>query len=398
MLTKKLFVYAFWLSVIFITFFFAKTIHAEIKIGCSIPLSTPFRPLGISFKNGILLGAEEINGSGGIRGESLNIIFKDTKGNPDNALNNVRELINNEKVKIIYTFFSQNTLNAMPYTLKANVLHLTTEAHNCKITTGDNPNIIRFVELETIKYNWLLSYYAKSRSPKKIAIFSWDINIDYHTALTEYISKRIEELGLQFFKLSPIPVRTIDYTPILAKLLSVRADAVVILSPNMPGSQRLYNTIGAMGWRIPQIITVGDAASKPDNGNTSIFSSLKKYGDKFPNIYIATDFDIDANDKAKVFYNNYSKKFGLAPNPISARAYDSIFYVAEILKSDDKQLEKVVENSRKIKALEGVIGTIKFLDNGDINKTESYFQIWNGTKRKLIFFERGPRPKGHTAN
>ena len=384
-LTPMVFVGTFFLSL-----FLTSEAYTGIVIGCGVPLETVW---GQSFKRGMELGVEEINSTGGILGEKIELIFDDTQGKPELAVKNVNKFISKDRVNIVYTFGSPETLAALQISKERKTPHVTTQAKICRITTTGYSNVLRFIELDEIKYNSLLAYFKRTRTPKKIAIFTWDR--EFEKQLSEYIIGQIKIMKIDPAPLPHAKIGILDTFALVSALKKIQADAVVMVSPDLTGSEKFFNTMVEQKVDIP-ILTAGFVASGLGEADTVLFKMFRQYGGSFPSTYVETDFDRDANKRALKFYEKYRKKFERIPDSESARAYDSIYFVAQVIKNAGKNFEKFSEEARKPGWFEGVTGTIGVLENGDIVKKASIIQIWKGIERKLVF-EEGPKPKPHTA-
>ncbi|MBA4419511.1 MAG: ABC transporter substrate-binding protein, partial [Syntrophus sp. (in: bacteria)] len=85
----------------------------KVKIGVIFPISGDLADKGKDSVNGIILAAEEINAAGGIAaldGAKLELIFGDTRGNPDIGVKETERLIKDQGVvAIIGTYQSSVT-------------------------------------------------------------------------------------------------------------------------------------------------------------------------------------------------------------------------------------------------------------------------------------------------
>ena len=70
-----------------------------IKVGWLVALTGPNSSPGIGFDRGIKYAADEINKAGGMKGRKIEVITRDTQGDPTKAVNAALELINKEKVE-----------------------------------------------------------------------------------------------------------------------------------------------------------------------------------------------------------------------------------------------------------------------------------------------------------
>ena len=81
----------------------ARPVQAQepIRIGWLVPLTGPNATSGIGTDRGVQLAAQEINQAGGISGRKVEIVARDTQGDPTKAVNAALELINSERVQFI---------------------------------------------------------------------------------------------------------------------------------------------------------------------------------------------------------------------------------------------------------------------------------------------------------
>src|SRR3954452_23714991 len=73
-----------------------------IRIGWLAALTGPLASPSIGFDRGVRWATDEINGRGGINGRMLEIITRDTQGDPTKAVNATQEVISRFKVHAIW--------------------------------------------------------------------------------------------------------------------------------------------------------------------------------------------------------------------------------------------------------------------------------------------------------
>jgi branched-chain amino acid transport system substrate-binding protein len=74
---------------------------SKIKIGLVLSTSGAAQPYGENAKRGVELAADEINASGGINGQQIEIVFRDCKTDGKEAARVLNELIDDEKVQVV---------------------------------------------------------------------------------------------------------------------------------------------------------------------------------------------------------------------------------------------------------------------------------------------------------
>jgi len=81
--------------------FISRAEDKPIRIGMPTILSGRVAQLGISSRNAVMTEVEKYNAAGGMGGRKIEIITRDSKGKPDEAANNTRQLINGDGCEII---------------------------------------------------------------------------------------------------------------------------------------------------------------------------------------------------------------------------------------------------------------------------------------------------------
>lgn len=88
--------------------------NEPIHIGFANPLSGTLSDYGLACRRGTVLAVEELNSAGGIKGRPINLIIKDDKNDPDEAVKLDLELINQGVSAIIGHFTSNASVAAVP--------------------------------------------------------------------------------------------------------------------------------------------------------------------------------------------------------------------------------------------------------------------------------------------
>lgn len=79
----------------------ARADSKSIKIGMSTILSGRVAQLGTSSRNAVMMEVEKINAAGGLAGRQIEMVIRDSKGQPQEAARICRELINSDSCEIL---------------------------------------------------------------------------------------------------------------------------------------------------------------------------------------------------------------------------------------------------------------------------------------------------------
>src|SRR4029453_19300372 len=73
-----------------------------IKIGWLAAMTRARSAPGIGFNRGVVFAAEAINAAGGVKGRKIEIVTRDTQGDPTKAVNATQEMISSLKVHAVW--------------------------------------------------------------------------------------------------------------------------------------------------------------------------------------------------------------------------------------------------------------------------------------------------------
>jgi len=210
-----------------------------IKIGGAVPLSGPVAYWGISTMQGFVDGAAVINDAGGIviNGEPhmLEIINYDTKGETADARAATLRLVEQDKVKYVYSQAAASTVGMLQVTEPAGVLSIVACWGYLKLFGKDYPLHFR-AEMSDYEQGFayipfMQEHYGKD-SLKSAAFIGpddqdgKDCNYSYQRLMKYY---SIEDKGSEYFNWEDT-----DFYPIVAKTLRTTPDFIVT-SPTPPG-------------------------------------------------------------------------------------------------------------------------------------------------------------------
>src|SRR5271169_2492327 len=93
-----------------------------IKIGFLAAMTGPSSAPTIGFNRGVTFAVDAINAAGGVKGRKLEVITRDTQGDPTKAVNATQELISQAKVHAIWgPFNSGEALATTPIMARAKI-------------------------------------------------------------------------------------------------------------------------------------------------------------------------------------------------------------------------------------------------------------------------------------
>ncbi|MCW5750586.1 MAG: ABC transporter substrate-binding protein [Alphaproteobacteria bacterium] len=199
-----------------------------IKVGFPMILSGPGALFGEPALKGAQMYVEEVNAKGGVLGRKIQLISRDTKGNADEAVRVVRELILREDVNfIVGTLTSAEGPAVSPIAKENKIVFVAPITKTDQLTAPANlhPYVFRSASTTTIEGRTAAEIVAKW-PVTRIATISPDYAYgqDVTKAFVEHLKKikpSVEIVDQQWPKLGEA-----DYTPFINAQLAKRPEAV----------------------------------------------------------------------------------------------------------------------------------------------------------------------------
>jgi branched-chain amino acid transport system substrate-binding protein len=332
-----------------------------IKIGFVNHLTGDIAPYGQSMKNGTELAVEFINKSGGVNGRQIEVIYKDDQSKPDQAVAATKQLIEQEKVKIVVgSAASSFTLAMVPITQEAKVVHVNAISTNPKLAQagayffalmpGDHDQGDAWMDL------------VKKNSIKEAAVVY--INNDYGNGVKDVFSKAFTAGGGKVLTTLSYNEGATGFQTQAQKLKESGAKYTFIVSHIKEGALFIKQAAEAG----VQTQFVGDTALQTDD--------LIKQAGTGANGVMALSVGQKDHPKYQDFLKAYKEKFNAEPTIWSDFAWDTIMVAAEgIKKAGGTDPEKVRTALTGLKDYAGSTGMINFDANG-IRKASNSFTVY----------------------
>jgi branched-chain amino acid transport system substrate-binding protein len=342
--------------------------RAEVfKFGATGPFSGGGADYGIAFKNGVRLGADEINKAGGITVDgkkyTLDPVFCDDEFKPDKAVNCGKELSAQQKVPVVITSSSLAAFPMMGFNQQENFLLMAT-SQTPKFTTMGNKLVVRLTNnTDRTMGPWVQlvnQYFAKTGQPiKKVAVM--EVNTELGKSWADNFQKAWKSIPANSVTgKASYDANATDFYPQLSALLPKDPDAIVLTTVCQPSAIVIKQAreLGFKGPFINSAACSGEELVKlltPDQMDGTIFE-LGAWG--------FSDPKIDAFKKA------YNDAYHAPPQLVSGLGYEAVRWLA-------KSVEKAgtVSDPSKIKA--SMAGTLSdppnmfkmsnMQDSGDID-------------------------------
>src|ERR1700684_2167742 len=142
-----------------------------IKIGFLAAMTGPSSAPTIGFNRGVVFAVDAINAAGGVKGRKIEVITRDTPGDPTKAVNDTQELISQAKVHAIWgPFNSGESLAVTPIMARAKMPNIHPCVVDSLIDVQKFPNAFRIAPSNTPWDDAVRKYCMEILKLKKVAV------------------------------------------------------------------------------------------------------------------------------------------------------------------------------------------------------------------------------------
>src|SRR6201985_1490735 len=234
------------------TFSFPKPSIAQsepIKIGFLAAMTGPSSAPTIGFNRGVVFATEAINAAGGVKGRMLEVVMRDTQGDPSKAVNATQELISQSKVHGIWgPFNSGEALATTPIMARAKMPNIHPCVVETLIDTTKFPNAFRLAPSNSQWDDAVRNYCLNILKVKKIAVIG--DTTGYGVTAVGASGAAFKKDGAEVAYQANIDATQPDMTPDMLRARNAGAEVIVVWSVSTGMEARMFNTRAAMGWDV----------------------------------------------------------------------------------------------------------------------------------------------------
>src|SRR6202011_2208964 len=156
------------------TFSFPKPAIAQaepIKIGCLAAMTGPSSAPTIGFNRGVNFAVDAINAAGGVKGRKIELVMRDTQGDPTKAVNATQDMISQAKVHAIWgPLNSGEALATTPIMARAKIPNIHPCVVESLIDPAKFPNAFRMAPSNSQWDDAVRNYCLNILKVKKVAV------------------------------------------------------------------------------------------------------------------------------------------------------------------------------------------------------------------------------------
>jgi branched-chain amino acid transport system substrate-binding protein len=317
---------------------------ANIKIGIITDRVGNSAAWAKPIEQGLELALKEINGSGGVLGQKIELVYESDGSKPDVSATKALKLIDAGVVAILSISNSPSTQQAQTVTMKAKMPHMTPANSAGYLTTKlKNPYFFQMGPLGSTQIRTLMAYNKKNNF-KRIALVK--DNSGLGTYLGKIFKQSLERAGAKVVVEQTIEIGSTDAIPQMQKVRAAKPDAIYHSGIVVSAMSTFFKAYHQLGLKQPIL------------GSFNL--SVPRYLQVIPGMLEGVAF-IDAYDpdkkEARAFIDGYKKTYGKTPFSLPAYGYDGLKVLAMAIKNaGSTNADKIRAAISSIKGYVGVLG------------------------------------------
>ncbi len=303
-----------------------------IKIGLIASLSGPSAKSGEAITRGLTVAIDEINAAGSLLGKQVELLRRDDENNPGKGLVAARELVQREKVAVLFGGLQTPvSLAIVPFTNQSKAVFMGPWAAGTPITqNGAKENyIFRVSAFDSMVGVALVDRAVAVHGAKKPGMML--INNPWGESNEKSLLAALKVKGMENAGIEKIEQSDIDVVPQLTRLKSNGADAIFMVA-NVGPSAQVMKSLERMNWNVPVVSHWGPAGGR--------FSELG--GPRAKDVEMIQTFTFSGNPspkaaemmaKLKKHFPEIKGEAGVTPAVGIANAYDGMHLAALAIKN-----------------------------------------------------------------
>lgn len=322
-----------------------------IKIGAIEILSGPNAKYGVAIRRGFDLAVEEVNRDGGVRGRPLEILYEDSAGAKEQAINAARQLLGRAKVPLLLGPTLSTEMFAVGPIANQRGVPIVGTSTTAIGVTDIGPFVFRTSLPEADVIPVTLRMARDRLGVKKVAVL-YGRDDAFTKSAYDVMKAALADLGIEVLATETFGAKDADFSAQLTKIKSLAPDAVVVsaladagagvlLAKKALGFPESVRFIGGNGMNSPTVLAIAGPAAD--------------------GLLVGSPWFVGKDDaRNAAFIEAYRKKYGVDPDQFAAQAYDTVKIVAAALAAAPDLSGEAIRTALQAVRIEGVTGPFAF--------------------------------------
>jgi branched-chain amino acid transport system substrate-binding protein len=347
------------------------------RIGVITSLTGSQAAFGEAHKNGYSIALDEINAKGGVLGKKLELDFYDDQSKPDQAVQGVSKLVDQDQVPMLLgSYSSESTKAIVPAVAQRETPLIIPTATADNVMDSKSPWIFRICAGANDYAKATIGFLKANGAPKTMAIVYENTN--FGQSNMKAMTAAAKEAGINLVAVESYEAKSPDYKAVLQRVKQANPEVIYFCSYLLDATTLMrqsrevdlnpkYYTSAGTGFAAAEFPTEKGAGK-----NADFTFSVSQW---LPSAKWAGSKEFDAE---------YFKRFNSHPQYHAMQAYAALKVAAQAI-NNAKSLDpaKIRDAIKNIDLASTSFGHVKF-DNGQNQHPVLITQIQNGQYRVVF--------------
>jgi branched-chain amino acid transport system substrate-binding protein len=345
------------------------SLHADIKVGEVASLTGKEAAFGQSSHKGTVLAIEELNASGGVLGEKLDLITEDNESKAGESVTAAKKLIARDKVvALLGEVASSRSLEMAPVAQAFHIPMISPSSTNPKVTEIGN-YIFRVCFIDPFQGTVMSKFARDTLKVHRVAMLT-SVSSAYSVGLAKYFKENFLANGGEIPLEQKFSEGDKDFNAQLTAIKAANVQAIFVpgyyteaalISKQARALGLNIPLFGGDGWEAPQLIEIG--------------------GDAVNGVYYSTHYSPENTTPiVQSFIAKFQKRWnGETPDAMAALGYDSAELLVDAIKRAGSTKAPAVRDAlAHTKDFPGVTGNITIDAERNPTKSAVVVTVKNG--------------------
>jgi branched-chain amino acid transport system substrate-binding protein len=358
----------------------AAALAETIKVGAILAVTGGASFLGGPEARTLEMLTEELNAKGGVKGNKVELIIKDSGGNPEKAISFAKQLIEEEKVfAIIGPSTSGETMKIKGIAEEGKTILLSCAAAEVIV----NPVAKYVFKTPQKDSDAVRKIYGamKMMGIAKIAVLSG--NTGFGNAGKGQLESIAPEYGIEILASEVYDSKSTDLSAVVAKLMANKEIKAVVNWSIVPAQGILAKNMRQAGWQVPLFQSHGYGNLKYVEA-----SGAASEGIIFPaGRLLAPDLLDDGNPQKQLLLKykaDYEARFKEPVSTFGGHAYDAFKILCRAIETAGTDREKVRDAIESLQRFPGTGGIFNFSKTDHNGLDIDAFAMWTVKDGKFV--------------
>lgn len=328
---------------------------STIKIGALLAVTGPAAFLGEPERNSAQMVVDQINKSGGVKGQRLELVVYDTAGDATKAVNLATKLIRDDKVVAIIGPSTTGESMAVIPVVEREKIPLISCSAGIKITEPLKKWVFKTAQNDTLAVGRI---YEQLRKQKLSRVALLSVSDGFGASGREQLKAQAGRFGITIVSDDTYGPKDTDMTSQLTKIRGIKPDAVICWGTN-PGPALIAKNARQLGLKLPLYMSHGVSSKK--------FIELAgdaAEGVRLPSGKVIVADQLPVSDPQKkslmAFVKDYQNHYRVEGDHFGGHAWDAVMLIKGAVERGVTTAASIRDQLEKTRNFHGIGGTFTY--------------------------------------